>query len=188
MTDEVRNTLEDQLHVLRRVSLPVKNLLDISRLEQPESISRETFDLGRLLHEIIHEFDYANTGSPFEFNTSPAPCEYCGDKSKIQRMLITIIDNALKYNLSAGTIKISMRRSKKAVSIEISNASAPISPEELLKLFDQFYRVDTSHSSQIPGFGLGLTIARQIAVLHGGSMSVSDNEGAATFNIVLPIH
>jgi signal transduction histidine kinase len=102
-------------------------------------------------------------------------------------MLINIIDNALKYSLSPGTIEISMEKSRKAVTVEFSNASAPISPEELPKLFDQFYRVDRSHSSQTPGFGLGLSIAQQIAVLHGGTISVSHSGGVTTLAIFLPI-
>ncbi len=187
LNDEVRNDLEAQLHVLRRVTLLVKNLLDISRLEQQESLTSDIFDIVEVMKEIIHEFDSTSTDSQIALITAPEIGEYLGDKSKIQRMLINIIDNALKYNLSPGTIEISIQKSRSALTIEISNASAPISPEELPKLFDQFYRVDRSHSSQTPGFGLGLTIAQQIAVLHGGNISVAHTGGVTTFDIVLPI-
>ena len=187
LTDEVRNDLEAQLLVLRRVTLLVKNLLDISRLEQQESLTSDIFDLVELIEEIIDEFDSTAADSRIVFITAPETGEYRGDKSKIQRMLINIIDNALKYNLSPGSIEISLEKSRKVFTIEISNASAPLSPEELAKLFDQFYRVDTSHSSQTPGFGLGLTIAQQIAVLHGGTISVSHTGGVTTFEIVLPV-
>ncbi len=186
LTDEVRNDLEAQLLVLRRVTLLVKNLLDISRLEQQESLTSDTFDLVELTEEIIDEFDSTAADSRIVFITPAETGEYRGDRSKIQRMLINIIDNALKYSLSPGGIEISIEKSRKVFTIEISNASAPLSPEELAKLFDQFYRVDTSHSSQTPGFGLGLTIAQQIAVLHGGTISVSHAGGVTTFEIVLP--
>ncbi len=187
LPDDVRNDLENQLHVLRRVSLLVKNLLDISRLEQQESLTSDVFDLVALLEETIHEFDGTPAVSQIVFTTPPERGDYRGDKSKIQRMLINIIDNARKYSLASGTIEISLVKSRKAFTIEISNSSAPLCPEELAKLFDQFYRVDTSHSSQTSGFGLGLTIARQIAVLHGGDISVSHAGGITTFEIVLPI-
>ena len=187
LPEDIRNDLENQLHVLRRVSLLVKNLLDISRLEQQESLSSDVFDLVALLEETIHEFDGTSADSQIVFTTTPERGDYRGDKGKIQRMLINIIDNARKYSLSSGTIEISMEKSRKTFTIAISNASAPLSPEELAKLFDQFYRVDTSHSSQAPGFGLGLTIARQIVVLHGGTISVSHSGGVTTFEVVLPI-
>ena len=186
LPDDVRNDLEGQLLVLRRVSLLVKNLLDISRLEQQESLTSELFDLVALLEETIHEFDGTSADSQIVLTAAPERGDWCGDKGKIQRMLINIIDNALKYSPASGAIEISIEKSRKAFTIEISNASAPLSPEELAKLFDQFYRVDTSHSSQTPGFGLGLTIARQIAMLHGGTISASHTGGVTRFEIVLP--
>lgn len=65
-------------------------------------------------------------------------------------MLINTIDNALNYSPASGTIETSTEKARKTFTIEICNASAQLSPEELAKLFDQFYRVDTSHSSQTP--------------------------------------
>lgn len=184
---EISDEIESQLNVLRRVSLLVKNLLDISRLEQQDVLDYETFCLSDLVDNILYEFEGIISSMEINLTKNMNEVQFSGDKLKIQRMLVNIIDNALKYNKKNGYINVSLNQSKETAHLEISNTSSGISPMDLLKIFDQFYRVDKSHSSRISGFGLGLTIVKKIVEIHDGTISASSTDCDTSIYITLPI-
>ena len=183
---DLRASLESQQDTLRRVSMLVKNLLDISRLEQQESLHFEKFDLFELIDKVLNDFEDILADSQIELLVNAGKVEYFGDRLKIQRMLINIIDNAIKYTQPPGTIDISIKKSTQNIHLEISNTGAPIPPEDYEKIFDQFYRVDKSHSSRTGGVGLGLAIVKKIVELHEGTISVTSDSGTTSFKIILP--
>jgi len=183
----ISDDIESQLNVLRRVSLLVKNLLDISRLEQQDTIHRVKFDLSELIKDILNEFEGLISGLGITIITNLDEVQLTGDKFKIQRMLINVFDNAIKYNERNGTLKVSLSQAKKTAALVISNTGSVIPEADLPNIFDQFFRVDKSHSSQVGGFGLGLTIVKKIVELHDGTVTASSNEGETAISIALPI-
>lgn len=183
---DLRTSLESQQDTLRRVSMLVKNLLDISRLEQQESLHFEKFDLFELIDKVLNDFEDILADSQIELLVNAGKVEYFGDRLKIQRMLVNIIDNAIKYTQPPGTIDISIKKSTQNIHLEISNTGAPIPPGDYDKIFDQFYRVDKSHSSRTGGVGLGLAIVKKIVELHEGTISVTSDSGTTSFKINLP--
>jgi signal transduction histidine kinase len=112
---------------------------------------------------------------------------FSGDRLKIQRMLINIVDNALKYNKKYGTITVSLSQVKKSAELRLSNTGPAIPHADLANIFDQFYRVDKSHSSRVDGFGLGLTIVKKIVELHDGTISASSTDVETSIRISMPI-
>ncbi len=107
------------------------------------------------------------------------------DNKKLQRVVANLLDNAIKYSHTEGTISISIMRDEKNVSISITDNGLGISPQDLPHIFERFYRCDSSRSNI--GNGLGLCWSMAIIKAHNGSISVSSklNEGG-TFTITIP--
>jgi signal transduction histidine kinase len=102
----------------------------------------------------------------------------------LRRCLVNLIDNAIKYGHSAD---VSVDRQPGAVRIRVRDAGPGIAPDELARVFEPFYRVESSRSRESGGTGLGLTIARNIAEQHGGTISLANrHEGGLEVTLLLP--
>jgi signal transduction histidine kinase len=108
-----------------------------------------------------------------------------GDKSKLQRMITNLIENAIKYTPEQGRVTISVRISGQEARVRVSDTGIGIAPEEQTKIFQRFYRCDTSRSET--GMGLGLSLVKAFAESLGGSLSVESalREGS-TFTLRMP--
>lgn len=175
ISDEISDDLENQLNVLRKVSHLVKNILDISRLEQQDTLKHEVFDLAELIKDILHDFDELLTESCIKIKKDINSTQITGDRAKFKTMLINLLDNAIKYNVKHGTINITLSQTRDSTLLLISNTGLPIPEVDIPKIFDQFYRVSQFNSPPIVGFGLGLTIVKKIVDLHGGNIEVSSS-------------
>ncbi len=114
-------------------------------------------------------------------------CIIQGDIHKIQRMIANLIDNALSYTPTGGEVHIQMKEDKDRVEIAVQDTGVGISVEELPHIFERFYRCDKSRRHS--GTGLGLTLAKAIAVSHGGDITAHSSLGkGSTFTISLPIY
>lgn len=115
-----------------------------------------------------------------------------GDEMRLHRLTSTLIDNACKYAEEGGEVTVYLRKGAKEATFTVHNTGSHISDEDLPHVFDRFYRADkarTRDASNGPGsFGLGLSIARDVALEHGGDIVVaSDPERGTTFTATLPL-
>ena len=109
------------------------------------------------------------------------------DADLVRQLLVILLDNALKYTPSGGSINVSAKVNKKNLVFEISDTGRGIDDPKKEKIFDRFYRTDKSRNSKTGGNGLGLSIAKWIVDEHHGKISVYDNYPTGTiFNVVLP--
>ncbi len=110
------------------------------------------------------------------------------DKTAMLEVFINLIDNAIKYNVERGNIKIHCKQADSGVTIEIADSGIGIKPEELEHIYEAFYRVDASRSKSInEGFGLGLSIVKKIIELHKGDIQITSEPGkGTTVKISLP--
>lgn len=105
-----------------------------------------------------------------------------GDEDKLKQVVNILMDNALKYSTENGTIKISLKKVKQSsVCMTVSNSSENIDKEHLDKIFDRFYRVDSSRNRKTGGSGLGLNIAKTIVENHKGTISVINKDNITSF-------
>jgi len=185
----VRSGLEKHLTTLRRVSKLVRNLLEISRLEQHETLHHEAIHLADLIGHVVDEFEDILQSKNISLVTELAPITFMGDSEKILQMFINLVDNAIKYNATEnGHIWMATQKTKESIRLTIANTGPVIPEEDLQKVFDQFYRVEKSRSAAFGGSGLGLTIVKQIVGLHHGTISVTSTaEGITRFTIDFPL-
>lgn len=113
-----------------------------------------------------------------------------GDELRLNRLLMTLLENACKYSPKPGTIDVGLHGGKTGVTLTVrnDNADGPIPAEDLEHLFDRFYRSDKSRmrEGETASFGLGLSIAKSTAQMHGGDITVASDESGTTFTATLP--
>jgi signal transduction histidine kinase len=111
-----------------------------------------------------------------------------GDHRALQRLLNVLLDNAMKYTPSPGTIDLLLDTTGSSVLIRVRDSGIGIALEEQEKIFERFYRVDKARSGDLKGAGIGLAIAQWIVQQHKGSIMVQSSPGkGSTFVVTLPL-
>ncbi len=188
LTETFRLRLIKQNDTLQRMRRLVKNLLDLSALEAKETIDFEEFALSPLVRS-VHD-DYIEMLKDREIDMKidvPEDLRIRGDRDSLQRVLINLVDNAIKYNMDRGRIEIAAEVRNNMVHVSVFNTGKGIPRKDIRRVFEQFYRVEKSRSSQYGGSGLGLPIVKRIVELHRGDITIESDSNAGTrVNIRLP--
>ncbi|BCL83581.1 histidine kinase [Ktedonobacteria bacterium brp13] len=108
-----------------------------------------------------------------------------GDMERIKQAVLILLDNAAKYTDENGDIHVTLQKLKQHAIFRVKNTGKGIPPEDVPRIFDRFYRPDSSRSKDSGGFGLGLSIAKSIVERAGGKISAQSNLGLTTFSITL---
>lgn len=172
---------------IARLDKLVKNLLTLSRMDEGNiKLVFTDFDLSDTVFEAAGPFEtIAETqNKKFQMDIQPG-LKLHGDEGNIHQLVSTLVDNAMKYSNENATIKISLSAVKKGVKIEVFNTTDEIDKENLDKLFDRFYRADSSRSRATGGYGIGLSIAKSIVQAHHGKISVKSEDGKSICFTVL---
>ncbi|MCI9078165.1 MAG: HAMP domain-containing histidine kinase [Lachnospiraceae bacterium] len=145
-------------------------------------------NLTRLFEQLVFEFRpmLLEKGLECKLEAVPGIMLKC-DVDKIQRVFDNILRNAVFYSFEDSVIKIQVLQDEREVSIKFINQGDTIPAEKLGRIFEQFYRLDTSRSSQSGGAGLGLAIAKEIVELHNGTITAKSADEIIEFNIKLPV-
>ncbi len=182
--------LSCQLEILLRLDRLVKNLLELSVLELKETFSARRVDLSRLVSTILSEFDETIRAAGIRLDSEIENSVFLsGDEENLRRMMINLIDNAIKYNnREKGRIRVSLKKNRQNGKIIVSNTGPGIPEAEQNRIFDQFYRIEKSRASTSGGSGLGLTIVQRIVELHHGRIEVeSEHDSWTHISIILPL-
>ena len=108
----------------------------------------------------------------------------CGDEAAIRRLVSLLLDNALKYADKSGQIKVTLKKRGKHSELSIWNTVEEIQKGNLDRLFERFYRLDSSRNSGTGGSGIGLSIAKSIVEAHKGKISARSTDGRSIEFIV----
>lgn len=188
--EQYRETLSSCLEECGRLSRLVDGLLFLARADSPETlIQREPVNLRRELETVaaFYEALASETGVALEVWAEPQLMASL-DRTLFQRALGNLIENALAHTPAGGTVRLCGGAEDSAVRIEVSDTGRGIAPEHLPHVFERFYRADQARASSSAGrAGLGLSIVRRIAELHGGSAEIWSEIGRGTqVSLILP--
>ncbi|MDP4220492.1 MAG: ATP-binding protein [Bacteroidota bacterium] len=182
-----------------RLNALLSDLIDISRIESGEMrMSFRLFDIQPFLRELVDEMQGIAEQKKIElyFSGNILPhheVDVFGDKERIKQVMVNLIDNAVKYTNSGGSIKVELLNESPEigqVTIRIQDTGIGIPPEHLPRLFERFYRVDKDRSRTSPGgTGLGLAICKHIVEAHRGKIWVeSVPSKGSVFSFTLQKH
>lgn len=167
----------------------INELFDTARYNSEKIIlEKEELNLNLMLEQIIDDFYpiLKELNKKINFNYEEKITLYA-DSDKLSRGFGNLIKNAINYSKENSDININASKSDKKITITIVNEGKKIPKEKLNKIFEQFYRLDSSRTSKNGGSGLGLAIAKDIIELHNGTIKANSNEKETTFTIELPI-
>lgn len=173
-----------------RMSSLVSDLLLLSRADTNEAIvSMGILNLTALVLEVETTFNaVAEQHRLFLSSTVEEEIFIQGDKDRIKQLLVILIDNAIKYTAPNGKVNVSLFRNESYAAIEISDTGIGMTPEEISRVFDRFYRGKQSRLYNSDGSGLGLSIAKLIAEEHGGRIMAESQIGkGSVFKVVMPM-
>ena len=186
--DSCQSLLRIQEQVLRMERL-VKDMLNLSALEILDTVTPEPVHLSGIMTFLADDYRFLATAQNIHMDAHfPDDIIIAGDKEKLTRTFSNILDNAVRYNVDGGRIDVACIQSDDRVTITVSNSGPGVAESEIDKVFHQFYRQEKSRSLQTGGSGLGLTIAKRIIELHGGSIKMESEQGIWTrVTVQLPI-
>ncbi len=180
-TDSIRNQI-------KRMNSLVKNLLTLSRMDEERMhVVFSDLDLSAVVKETSTSFQTVAESKNKNFQMDiENGIHITGDKGSIEQLTSLLLDNAVKYSTQNGNIHVVLSKDKN-IHLEVSNTCDCIPEGNLDRLFDRFYRADSSRSRETGGYGIGLSVARAIAISHGGNIeAVRDGDHLIRFIVKLP--
>lgn len=163
---------------IERLIRTVDNLLALTRntyAEKPEQIV-----LAELLEQVGEEFSQKASELCVNITIQSAAQTVLTNRTLLYRAVCNLVENALKYNHTGGTVTVKVLEKEKQLGILVSDTGSGMNTETLQHIFEPFYRADLSRSQEIPGSGLGLSIVKIIADLLEGSIEIKSEPGHGT--------
>lgn len=182
---QTREYLEIIEEESRRLAAMATNVLNYSKIENQKiltGISR--FNLSEQIRTCILLLEKKWSRKELELSLEFQEYEVTANEEMLKQVWINLLDNAVKFTPEKGKIEVSIQKDDRGLLVRVGNSGPEISPEEQKRIFQKFYQSDSSHAKE--GTGLGLTIARRIAELHGGTIAVESGEGRTVFTVRLP--
>jgi signal transduction histidine kinase len=175
---------------LGEVSELVEQMLETARLEDSRlHLQLERQDLGDIVAEAVERVRPRALNSHKLVVAMSAEAVYVlVDRGRVVTILTNLLDNALKYSPEGGDIRAAVCVTEDVARVSVSDAGLGLAEEDLPRLFTRFGRILTVANSHIPGTGLGLYLARELARMHGGDIQAKSREGVgSTFTLTIPV-
>ncbi len=186
VAEQIGSALEET----HRMSRIVESLLAISRLDAGEvKMERTRIDLGELAASTANEMALLADEKGIALSTRTANSVYVeGDRTRLQQVIVNLIDNSIKYTQEGGKIEVSIAREERTAVLGVSDNGPGIPSDCLPHVFERFYRADKARSRASGGAGLGLSIVKAICAAHAAEVKVSSQPGQGTcFRVELPL-
>jgi len=184
---EYRETIESTIGECERLSRIVDNLLFVARVDAArEPIARKRFDARKAMEKIAAFYQTIADDHHVTISCSGEGQIYA-DPDLFERAAGNLLDNALRFTPENGSIQIALCKHDRDFEVAVSDTGCGIAPEHLPRVFDRFYRAESSRGSD--GAGLGLALVKSIVELHGGSAKIESEIGrGTTVTLNFPFH
>ena len=192
LSAEARDYLERILRNSRRLDDIIRDLIELSRLEDATAPHLEPVDLGALLAEVVAGFEDAarDRGLELSLEAGVLPATLPLDAALLRQALSNLCDNAIKYTPPGGAVRVEARvvqGEQPVLRIDVADTGRGIPADQRARIFERFYRVDTARSRSVGGTGLGLAIVKHATAVHGGHVELVSSGAGSTFSVVVPL-
>jgi two-component system OmpR family sensor kinase len=191
--EERQEYLKIAINHCERLGKLIADLFELAKLDAHDmALNTEPFSLSDLVQDVIQKFELTAKERKINMVTNigrELPFAYA-DIAMIERVLENLIDNALRFTPEQGRVGIELSsEGKDTITVKISDTGKGIPETELPRIFDRFYRTDSSRKDRSSHSGLGLAVTKKILELHGSPISVKSNPDEGTvFTFNLPVY
>jgi heavy metal sensor kinase len=186
---EYRASLDVVLDESRRLSRLVEDLLNLARADAGRvRLQFQEFYLNELVTDCCRNAQALAGARQLKLECrTGADLQYRGDEQLLRRLMMNLLDNAIRYTPPGGTVSAVLEPNGTAVHLRVADTGVGIAPEDAARVFERFYRADEARSREDGGFGLGLAIVKWIAESHQGSVECASVPGSGSvFTVTLP--
>jgi heavy metal sensor kinase len=187
--EEYRRGLENQLETLDRLARLISQLLTLARAEAGDiPLARDAVDLAALARTIVEQLEpVAQARNITLVCEAPPHVTIIGDAGWMERLLLNLLDNALKFTPERGRIVVRIVPEAETIRLEVDDTGIGVSPDLVPHLFDRFYRSESAQTAHAGGVGLGLRLVKWIADRHNATIDVVSRPGSgSTFTLKFP--
>lgn len=175
----------------RRLGDLVGDIIQLSRVQTKDVLSKaQPVDLAGMVHEAAERCAILAESKKMSVTVNcPPGLVVVGDEELLTVAVKNLVDNAIKYSDEGKHVGVGVTSSKDTISIAVADMGYGIPKDEQNRIFERFYRVDSSRSRQTGGTGLGLSLVKHIVFSHGGEIALFSQKGVgSTFTVTLPRH
>jgi signal transduction histidine kinase len=169
----------------------IENLMTLARADTgSETLAFQRIDISELAGEVCTQAQTLAEAKQLQWKAVvPGTAIWVhGDAHALRRLLLILIDNAVKYTPPTGSVSLALQRTGDSVEVRVHDTGIGISESDLPHIFERFYRADKARSRELGGTGLGLSIARWIVNAHAGDIKVESSAPGGTTSLVrLPL-
>lgn len=186
---EAKEVLHDNLLEVDRLCHLSNSLLKLSGYTENKSLTFTVINLKQVVETVVKRCRGLATTKNIILRTNLAKIDLRGDQASLTELVTILMDNAIKYSYEGGTVACTLKRRGADVIMSVADDGIGVRATDIPHLFDRFYQADKSrHHDKESGYGLGLAIAKQIVLLHHGSITVTSklNQGSV-FTVKLSV-
>jgi len=190
LSPDQRGYSSDILSSGRHLLALINDILDLSKIEAGKMrLTREVFEIGAVVEEAMAllRVEAGRKGIDLVAEVPEPYALLDADRSKVKQVMSNLLSNAVKFTPLGGRVALSAARAGDRLSIEVEDTGIGIRPEDQQRIFEAFTQVDGSLARQYQGTGLGLTLVRRFAEMHGGHVTLTSMPGAGSrFSVEIP--
>lgn len=192
LPEEVKNKYINIAYVkTKRLEKLIEDLFGFTKLNYGKmSMHVASVDVVKLLSQLLEEFypNFVDKNLSYEFQSNVPARVIMADGNLLARLFDNLINNAIKYGADGKRVLVKLNADDEIVTVQVINYGYVIPADELPLIFNKFYRVEQSRSTNTGGTGLGLAISKNIVDMHGGTIDVSSDLSGTVFTVKLQVH
>ncbi|WP_019202156.1 cell wall metabolism sensor histidine kinase WalK [Tsukamurella sp. 1534] len=171
----------------QRMGLLVEDLLMLARLDARRPLAAEPVDLVAVAGEVVHAAQAREPGRDIDLDVESPEVVVDGDRDRLHQVVTNLVSNALRHTPDDASVRVRVATQADRVLLSVADTGPGMEPDEASRVFERFYRTDSSRSRGSGGAGLGLSIVHGIVERHGGTVWLDTAPGqGATFSVSLP--